>query len=167
MVSMVDENKLIEQIVNRYESEVGMLIPMMQDVQAECGYLPKEHLRSLSKRLGVPLSRIYAVATFYSSFRLAPKGLHEVTLCMGTVCYLKGAGKICEAISREFGVEQGGTTHDRLFTFQAVNCVGACAVAPVMIVNGKYYESVTPASALEILQGLYPDEDASEKEDEA
>jgi len=164
---MAQEDNLIEQIVKRYDGDTGMLIPMMQDLQSECGYLPVEHLRYLGGRLKVPISRLYAVATFYSSFRLAPKGAHEVTLCMGTVCYLKGAPKICEAISREFQVEPGGTTPDRLFTLQAVNCVGACAVAPVMLVDGKYYESVTPASALEILQELYPDEDTVEKETEA
>ncbi len=164
---MAKENELIEQIVDNYDGENGMLIPMMQDLQAECGYLPQDHLRCLSKQLGVPLSRIYSVATFYSSFRFTPKGAHEVTLCMGTVCYLKGAGKICEAITKEFRVEPGGTTHDRLFSFQAVNCVGACAVAPVMLVDGEYYENVTSASALEILHGLCPDEDTSEKESEA
>jgi NADH-quinone oxidoreductase subunit E len=155
---MNQKNELIEQIVDGYEAEVGMLIPMMQDIQAECGYLPAEHLRALSKRLNVPLSRLYAVATFYSSFRLAPKGAHEVTLCVGTVCYLKGAGRISEAICKEFRVDPGGTTRDRLFTFQAVNCVGCCAVAPVMLVDGEYHQGVTPESAVEILYGLAPDE---------
>jgi len=164
---MAKENMLIERIADSYDRDTGMLIPMMQDMQAEFGYLPQDQLRRLGKRLNVPLSRIYAVVTFYSSFRLAPKGLHDVTLCMGTVCYLKGAPKICEAISRDFRVEPGGTTPDRLFSFQVVNCVGACAVAPVMLVDGKYYESVTPASALEVLQGLYSDEDTIEKETEA
>lgn len=151
---MNQKNELIEQIVDGYEAEVGMLIPMMQDIQAECGYLPAEHLRSLSKRLNVPLSRLYAVATFYSSFRLAPRGAHEVTLCVGTVCYLKGAGRISEAICKEFRVDPGGTTRDRVFTLQAMNCVGACALAPVMIVDGKYYDAVTPQSAIEILHEL-------------
>jgi len=164
---MADKNELIEQIVGRYDREVGMLIPMMQDLQAECGYLPTEHLHCLGRRLNVPLSRLYAVATFYSSFRLAPKGAHEVTLCMGTVCYLKGAGKISEAICDEFRVEPGGTTRDRLFTFQAVNCVGACAVAPVMLVDGKYYHGVTPESAIEVLYGLSADKIAAEKEGSA
>jgi len=164
---MTDDSKLIEQIVNRYGGEVGMLIPMMQDLQAECGYLPTEHLRCLGKQLGLPLSRLYAVATFYASFRLAPKGAHEVTLCVGTVCYLKGAGAVSEAICKEFGVEPGGTTRDRLFTFQAVNCLGACAVAPVMLVDGKYYESVTAESALEILSGLTKDKETAEKGAEA
>jgi len=161
---MENKDKLTEQIINRYNKDVGMLIPIMQDLQAECGYLPVEHLHCLSGQLNVPLSRIYAVATFYSSFRLAPKGAHEVTLCMGTVCYLKGAPSIAEAISREFRVEPGGTTRDRLFTFQVVNCMGACAVAPVMVVDGKYYNSVTPAAALDILCGLAKDKETVEKE---
>jgi len=163
---MAQDNKIIEQIVDRYDAEVGMLIPMMQDLQAECGYLPVDQLHLLAKRLELPLSRLYSVATFYSSFRLAPKGAHEVTLCMGTVCYLKGSNIISEAISREFRVEPGSTTPDRLFTFQAVNCVGACAVAPVMIVDGKYYDGVTPASAIEVLSGLTKNEAAVEKEGE-
>jgi len=153
---MGQENKLIKKIVDRYDGDVGMLIPMMQDLQAEHGYLPTEQIRCLRNRLKVPLSRLYAVATFYSSFRLAPKGAHEVTLCMGTVCYLKGAPSISEAIYKEFRVEPGGTTRDRLFSFQAVNCVGACALAPVMIVDGKYYDAVTPQFAIEILHGLSP-----------
>jgi len=161
---MADEDKLIEQIISRYDGDAGMLIPMMQDLQSECGYLPPDHLRSLAKRLEVPLSRLYAVATFYASFRLAPKGAHDVTLCMGTVCFLKGAGAISEAICKEFRVEPGGTTRDRLFTFQAVNCVGACAVAPVMLVDGKYYNGVTPAAALEILYGLAKGKVPVEKE---
>jgi NADH-quinone oxidoreductase subunit E len=161
---MAGEKDVIEAIVDRYDGESGMLIPMMQDLQAECGYLPADRLRSLSQRLGLPISRLYAVATFYSSFRLAPKGAHEVTLCMGTVCYLKGAPAIAEAVCKEFGVEPGSTTGDRLFTFQAVNCVGACAVAPVMLVDGKYYENVTPTSAVKVLRGLYPGESTLEKE---
>jgi len=164
---MLDKENLIESIVNRYDGDAGMLIPMMQDLQAQCGYLPVEHLRRLAGQLNVPLSRIYAVATFYASFRLAPKGAHEVTLCMGTVCYLKGAPRICQAICKEFRVEPGGTTRDRLFTLQAVNCMGACAVAPVMVVDGKYYDGVTPASAIEILYGLAKDKATAQKENKA
>jgi NADH-quinone oxidoreductase subunit E len=159
---MTQENKLIDNIVDIYDSDVGMLIPMMQDLQAECGYLPAEHLRNLAKKLELPLSRLYAVATFYSSFRLAPKGAHEVSLCMGTVCFLKGAGSISEAIIKEFKVEAGGTTRDRLFSYHPVNCVGACALAPVLVVDGKYYDGVTPESALEILHGLSPAEQTNE-----
>jgi NADH-quinone oxidoreductase subunit E len=159
---MPQDKELIEQIIERYDEDTGMLIPMMQDLQSECGYLPTEHLRYLGERLKVPMSRLFAVATFYSSFRLAPKGAHEVTLCMGTVCYLKGAPGISEAICREFHVEPGGTTRDRLFSFNAVNCVGACALAPVMVVDGKYYDGVNPESALEILHDLQPAEESTE-----
>jgi NADH-quinone oxidoreductase subunit E len=163
---MTEQDNLIEQIVSRYDGDAGMLIPMMQDLQSECGYRPLDHLRSLAKRLEVPLSRLYAVATFYASFRLAPKGAHDVTLCMGTVCFLKGSGAISEAICKEFRIEPGGTTRDRLFTLHAVNCIGACAVAPVMVVDGKYYNGVTPAAALDILYGLTKDKATAEKENE-
>jgi len=164
---MEKETKLIKEIIDRYDNDVGMLIPMMQDLQAEYGYLPAEQLRRLSKLLTLPITRIYGVATFYSSFHLAPKGQHEVTLCMGTVCHLKGAWRISDAIREEFRVEPGCTTFDRLFTYQPVNCVGACALAPVMVVDGKYYDGVTPESALEIIHGLsLEDEEIAEKEAE-
>lgn len=164
---MTEQEELIEGIVRRYDGEVGMLIPMMQDLQAEQGYLPAEQLRRLAKRLAVPLSRVYAVATFYASFRLAPKGQHEVTLCVGTVCYLKGAGQISEAICKEFQVERGGTTPDGLFSLQLVNCLGACAVAPVMIVDGEYHNEVTVESALGVLSGLPSEKKSTEGEAEA
>jgi len=151
---MEKADKTIKTIIERYNGDKGMLIPMLQDLQSEYGYLPAEDLRRLAKNLQIPLSQIYGVATFYASFRLAPKGQHEVTLCMGTVCHLKGAGQIAETISKEFKVQPGGTTSDRLFSFQAVNCVGACALAPVMIVDGKYYDGVTPQKALKILHSL-------------
>jgi NADH-quinone oxidoreductase subunit E len=156
------ELDFIEAVVKRYAGEEGMLIPMLQDIQAEYGYLPADHLRSLSKMLKVPLSRIYGVATFYASFRLSPKGQHDVTLCMGTVCYLKGSARISEVICAEYGVEPGGTTPDRLFTLNLVNCVGACALAPVMIVDGKYHDAMTPESALKILRGLSSEEREAE-----
>jgi len=154
------DKELVAKIIGRYERDSGMLIPMMQDLQAEYGYLPAEQMRELAAELDIPLTRVYGVAMFYSSFRLAPKGAHEVTLCMGTVCYLKGAPRISEAICEEYGIEPGGTTSDRLFTLQAVNCVGACALAPVMIVDGKYYDGMTPDSALDILSALPPEEEA-------
>ena len=160
---MSEQTTLIEDIVARYDSDEGMLIPMMQDLQAELGYLPADDLRRLAQRLSVPLSRVYGVATFYASFRLTPKGRHEVALCMGTVCHLKGAPRVSEAICREFDVEPGGTTADRLFSFRGVNCVGACALAPVMVVDGKYYDGVTPDSALDILRALPEGDDTGEE----
>jgi NADH:ubiquinone oxidoreductase subunit E len=158
------KKELVKEIINRYDGDDGMLIPMMQDLQAEYGYLPAEQLKTLSHELSIPLSRIYSVATFYSSFRSAPKGQHDVTLCMGTVCYLKGADKISETICKEFTVDPGGTTPDRLFSYQPVNCVGACALAPVMIVDGEYYDGITPDKAMEILNSL---ESAGDEQEES
>ena len=148
------ETKLLREIVNRYDGDKGMMIPILQDLQAEHGYLPADELRVLAKDLDVPLSRIYGIAMFYPSFRLAPKGQHEITLCMGTVCHLKGAAKISEAICKQYGIEPGDTTEDRLFTLQAANCVGTCALAPVMIVDGESHDGVTPESALNIIREL-------------
>ena len=141
-------------IVQRYMGDPGMLIPMMQDVQAECGYLPQAELKELARRLAVPLAQIYSVATFYSSFRLMPKGDHTVQLCMGTVCFLKGAGKISEALQQEFELVPGGTSPDGKFTFSPVNCVGACALAPVMVVDGEYYGGLEVHSAMELLHKI-------------
>lgn len=156
------EDAMVQEIISRYEGDVGMLIPMMQDLQFEHGYLPAEELRRLSRHLELPLTRIYSVATFYSSFRLTPKGQHEVTLCMGTVCFLKGADRISLTIREEYKIEPGGTTSDRLFTLQHVNCVGACALAPVMVVDGKYYDAVTPDTALQIIQELPSEKNGGE-----
>ncbi len=153
---------VIAEIIHRYNNDDGMLIPMLQDIQAEYGYLPPAKLRMLSKILDIPLMRIYSVSTFYASFRHSPKGRHDVTLCMGTVCYLKGSGKILDAICEEYNVQAGETTRDRLFTLQGVNCVGACALAPVMIVDGKYHDHMTPDSALKIIKKLLKKENEAE-----
>ncbi|MBN2475048.1 MAG: NAD(P)H-dependent oxidoreductase subunit E [Pirellulales bacterium] len=149
---MTAENaERIAAIIQRYGGDAEMLIPMMQDVQAEFGYLPQAELKELAGRLRVPLAQIYSVATFYASFRLMPKGDHTIQLCMGTVCYLKGADRISEAIQREFELVPGGTSPDGKFTFSPVNCVGACALAPVMVVDGEYHGGLEVKSAVEVL----------------
>ncbi|MGA1825381.1 MAG: NAD(P)H-dependent oxidoreductase subunit E [bacterium] len=147
-------NQFIQELCERYDGKKEMLIPIMQDIQEEFGFLPREKLKELALTLHVPLSQIFSIATFYAMFRLAPPGDHQITLCMGTVCFLKGAGKVAEAIQKEFSVEAGGTSPDRKFTFKLVNCVGACALAPVMLVDGKYYDGVTPDSAISILYDI-------------
>jgi NADH-quinone oxidoreductase subunit E len=145
---------MVLSIVDRYGSDPGMLIPMMQDIQAEHGYLPRAELAELSGRLRVPLARIYSVATFYASFRLVPKGEHTIQLCMGTVCFLKGADQISQALQRQFELVPGGTSPDGKFTFSPVNCLGACALAPVMVVDGQYYGGLSVDSALEQLHKI-------------
>ncbi len=147
-----DTTGTVAAIVGRYAGDADMLIPMMQDIQEEHGYLPPPELRELSGRLGVPLSHIYGVATFYASFRLMPRGEHTVQLCMGTVCFLKGAAGISEALQKEFSLVPGGTSPDGKFTFSPVNCLGACALAPVLVVDGEYHGGLTANSALELLR---------------
>jgi NADH-quinone oxidoreductase subunit E len=143
---------IVDGIIQHYGADAGMLIPMMQDIQAEHGYLPQQELKELSRGLGVPLARIYSIATFYASFRLVPKGEHTIQLCMGTVCFLKGADKISLALQEEFQLVPGGTSPDGKFTFCPVNCVGACALAPVMVVDGQYHGGLTVNSAVQLLE---------------
>ncbi len=158
------QNELIRTIMGKYEEDPGMLIPMLQDIQAACGFLPEKELRGLSSALDIPLTRVYGVATFYASFRMTPKGKHDVTLCMGTVCFLKGSKRIAETICDEYKILPGGTTADSLFTFQTVNCVGACALAPVMIIDGTYYNGVTPRSALKLINALPNEREVAQEE---
>jgi NADH-quinone oxidoreductase subunit E len=146
-----DYRAAADAVVARYGRDPDFLIPMLQDLQAEHEHVPPEAMKRLAEVLDVPLSRIYSIATFYTTFSLTPRGKHLITLCVGTVCYLKGAKAVAEAIQGRLKVEPGGTTEDRLFTFQPVNCLGACALAPVMVIDAKYYGKVTPDKIPEIL----------------
>ncbi len=132
----------IETIADRYGRNPDFLIPMMQDVQTAFGYLPRDALEGLADLLGIPPSQCFSVATFYKSFSLVPRGRHTITVCLGTVCYLKGGREIAETIERELEVKAGGTSRDGLFTYEPVNCLGACALAPVVVVDSEYYDHV-------------------------
>ncbi len=138
--------------IQRYGGGVGFLIPILQDIQREYGYLPQPQLKELSRRLGVPLSRVYNVATFYKSFSLQPRGRHLISVCTGTVCHLKGAVKLVEAIRGQLKLPTGETTQDMRFSLETVNCVGACALAPVLVVNGTYYAKAKPGKVADILK---------------
>jgi NADH:ubiquinone oxidoreductase subunit E len=139
-------------IAERYGNDPDFLIPMLQDLQAEFGHLPQDSMKRLSEALDIPLSRIYAVATFYTTFSMTPRGKHLITLCVGTVCYLKGAKAISDAIREHLKIGPGGTTEDRLFTFMPVNCLGACAVAPVMMIDEEYFGKLRPEDIPDILR---------------
>lgn len=129
-------------MIGRYGGDPGFLIPMLQDVQKDFGYVPRGAMEAMAEVLGIPVSQCYSVATFYASLSLVPRGRHLITVCLGTVCYLKGAREISESIQRQLDVEAGGTTKDGLFTFQPVNCLGACALAPVMVIDEEYFDKV-------------------------
>lgn len=144
----------VDAVVERYGGDRSFVIPMLQDLQADFGYVPREAMKRMAEVLNVPLSQLYSVATFYTSFSLTPRGKHLITLCMGTVCYLKGAKEIAEKIQGHLNIEPGETTEDRLFTFQPVNCLGACALAPVMLIDENYHGNLKPDRAIEIIDSF-------------
>jgi NADH-quinone oxidoreductase subunit E len=143
----------IDEIIDRYNKDESMLIGILQDIQQEYQYLPKEILLHLRDRLRVPLPRIYAVATFYKAFSLRPRGKHFIQVCLGTACHVRGAPKILEEIERKLGIKSGETTEDLNFTLETVNCLGACALGPLMVIDGKYFGNMTPSKADKILKG--------------
>jgi len=156
----MDEEKL-EEIISKYDIESGKLLGILEDIQRVEGYLPKDSLIYVSKRLNVPLSRLYSLATFYSFFNLQPVGKHIITVCMGTACHVKGAPHILETIEGLLGISPGETTpdgkfmlttSDRQFTVNTARCFGACSMAPVIRVDGKIYGYNTPKKVAEILK---------------
>jgi len=129
----------VESILDNYQRDKGMLVSILQDIQAEYNYLPKEALVELSQTLGAPLSQVYSVATFFKAFSLEPRGRHLINVCLGTACHVRGAVRVLEAIERELDIKASKTTKDLKFTLETVNCVGCCALGPVVIVDGEYY----------------------------
>lgn len=126
-------------IIERHESDRGQLVAMLQDIQGEYHYLPKEALVKVSKVLGIPLSQVYNVATFFKAFSLKPRGKHVINVCLGTACHVRGAVRVLEKLERSLNVKSGETTTDFKFTLETVNCMGACALGPVVRVDGEYF----------------------------
>ncbi len=145
----IDElNKIIE----KYKAEPGGIIPLLEEAQDLLGYLPVNIQKQISNKTNIPLSRIYGIVTFYSFFTITPRGKHTVQVCLGTACYVRGGKKIAETIEEEFGVKSGETTADRIFTYETVRCLGACGLAPVIVVDGEVYGRVKPSKVKEILE---------------
>ncbi|MFW9924092.1 MAG: NADH-quinone oxidoreductase subunit NuoE [Candidatus Thorarchaeota archaeon] len=143
---------------NDYEKQNHSLIPLLQQIQDEFGYLPKEALEKLADYLGMPLSRIYGVATFYSQFNFKPLGKYVVKVCHGTACHVNGAVNIAEEIQNELGIKENETSDDGLVTLQPVACLGCCSLAPVIMVNEKVYGNLTPAAVRKIAKKILKDE---------
>lgn len=125
------------------EKNDGSVLSLLHDVQEEYKYLPESVLREISRKTGKPLIELYRVATFYKAFSLTPEGKHKIITCSGTACHVRGSNSIAREISRILGIEPGCTSPDGEYTFETVNCVGACALAPVVILDGKYYPNMT------------------------
>ncbi len=134
----------VDKILASHGSDRSLLISILQDLQAEYNYLPGEGLEQISRGLSIPLSEVYSVATFFKSFSLAPRGRHIIQVCLGTACHVRGAARLRERIQRELSLEPGQTTADFRFTLETVNCVGACALGPIVMVDGKYHGQMTP-----------------------
>ncbi len=142
---------VVDRILARHHYSDSMLISYMQDVQQELRYLPQEALRFIARRLNVSLPRVYGIATFYKSFSLKPRGKYVIQVCMGTACHVRGGGRILESFERELGVPAGETTYDERFSLESVRCVGCCGLAPVFIINGKFYGNMTQEQVPRIL----------------
>jgi NADH-quinone oxidoreductase subunit E len=147
----------IDEILERYPGDPRYLIALLQDVQAEYNYISPESMSLVCDHLGVPLTQAWAVATFYQSFSLEPRGEHEIKICMGTACHLKGSARLAENVSRELGIEPGQTTKDLKFTLDTVNCLGACAVAPVAVIDDEYQASINSRKLGRIIKQLSKD----------
>jgi len=141
----------VGKIFERYRGKPGALIPVLEEVQAVTGYLPDLLQEWIAVGMNVPMARVFGVVTFYSFFSRVPKGRHQIKVCLGTACYVRGAGKILERLESELGVKEGSVTPDRKFSLQSLRCVGACVLAPVMMVGEDTYGQVQPEKVKEIL----------------
>lgn len=138
-VSTKEQDAKLEQVIAKYQNTDGALIPVLHEAQDIYGYLPLEVQQKISKGLGVPLSDIYGVVTFYTQFSVNPKGQYKIGVCLGTACYVKGSGNVLDKIKEKLGIDVGECTPDGKFSLDATRCVGACGLAPVMTINDDVY----------------------------
>ncbi len=154
--------KVLEKIYEAHREHEGNIISLLQDIQNEFGYIPEEVVRWFSHRLDIPASRFFGIATFYAQFHLQPRGKNIVTTCCGTACHVKGSERLLNGLVKELNLSPGeNTTADRQITIEKVNCVGACSIAPVVIVNNKVHGKMTADNLMKEIKKL------KEKESEA
>lgn len=144
----------LDEVLDTYRGQKGAVIPVLQKAQAIYGYLPPEALKHISKRLGVPLSQLYGVATFYAQFYLARRGRHAVRVCDGTACHVRGAGKVITALERELKIQAGETTADYRVTLEVVYCLGSCGLSPVAVIDDQVVGRLVPEKAVELVREL-------------
>lgn len=159
MSTPIVEIDLIASIVEEYRGQPAALLTVLQDLQDELHWLPRGALVAVSEALDLPLTQVYRVATFYTALSLEPRGRHIIRVCTGTACHLKGSGQVIDAIQRCLGIGPGETSADMQFTLESVHCLGACALAPVMTVDGEYYGQVRPGDVPAILDDAVREDD--------
>ena len=148
----VDESRL-DSIIDEYNAEPGSLISILQDIQAEYNYLPAESLEYVASRLNIPRVQVFGVATFFKAFSLKPKGKQQIHVCMGTACHVRGSKRVLEELERKLEIKAGDTTENGEYTLETVNCVGACALGPVVVENEEYHGEMTPIKVESLLNG--------------
>ena len=144
----------MESLLNAYPDDRRYALAVMQDMQRRYNYVPREGLEALANHLGCPLADLYSMATFYKALSLKPKGKHIIKVCDGTACHIRGSVNLIGGICRALKIEPGGTTDDGMFSLELVNCVGACALAPVMVIDEVYYGNVKTESLMEIFEAV-------------
>ena len=149
---MKSDSEKIATIVSKCGGSRDSLISILQDVQSEYHYLSEGALRAVASQLALPLIQVYGVATFFKAFSLKPRGEHIVNVCLGTACHVRGAHAVLDEVKRRLGIEPGETTEDMRFTLETVNCLGACALGPIVVVDGKYHGQMSPGKVKKILK---------------
>ena len=143
----------VDSLIDSYADKKEELISLLQDVQAEFSYLPQDVLIRISQKLDIPLSQVFSVATFFRAFSLKPRGRHLVTVCLGTACHVRAGHRLVDKIERDYGIKPGETTEDTRFTLETVNCLGCCALGPVVVVDGKYESQMNADKLDRVLRG--------------
>ena len=146
------ERAALEGILDRHDRDAANIIAILQDIQAEVNWLPEEDLRYISQELSIPLSKMMSLASFYRAFSLEPRGRHVVHVCLGTACHVRGAVRILGAVERELNIQAGETDEGLQFTLDTVNCLGACALGPIVVVDGEYHGQMTSAKSTRLLK---------------
>jgi NADH-quinone oxidoreductase subunit E len=141
----------IDKIIDKYECETGVLIQLLLEIQRGLNWIPPEAIIRINKRLKIPVSEIYRVASFYTALSLKPRGRHLVRVCAGTACYVRGGPRILDSVERTLKIRAGETTQDGKFTLETVNCLGCCALGPVVEIDGQYHGKLTSASTEKLL----------------
>ena len=157
-VQMDDRYKMVEKTMKKLGYDRSALIETLHTAQETFGYLENETLKFIAKRLRLPFSKVYGVATFYHFFRLKPKGKHNAVICMGTACYIKGADKILEALEKKFGIKAGETTKDSLLSIITARCVGSCSLAPIAIYDNKPVGNLSLEQSVEEVDKILEEE---------
>lgn len=142
----------IDQVIDKHQAEASSLIQILLEIQSENHWLPREALERVSEKLQVPISRIQHIATFYKAFSLVPRGRHEVHICMGTACHVRGATRILDTVQDQIGIKPGETDLDLKFSLETVNCLGCCALGPVMEIDGKTHGKLSTAETADVLK---------------